>query len=360
MAHGFANINTVANDARGATIQGAFPAEAADTIEALLGAYPSPASTVTELLEGGFAGAISTLDIPHSGGIVDGQAFLLSTVSIAAAGATEFAIDLVVVNPADGVISVIAGADTTDQTEASAVAPALSGDLVELFRVTMSSAVITLLDQAQRGEGLDVTAPSIAVSAGVVDGQEVDEASVSIPLSAATEFARDLVTVDPADGTLTVTAGAETSDQTAASAVVPATPGDEVILFVALVSDSGVDAIEQDARGSGLDTTLNLSVVLSNGAIDGVVIDEATQVFVASSASNFAKDLVSVDDAGVITITAGTEAATAILAEVPDVPADEFALYVATVANAATGITAIDASVRGKLAPVSADETITL
>lgn len=247
MAHKYANINTAANDVRGA---------------ALVGSTPAIADDPTEALEGAFPGTASTLDMP--------------------------------------------------------------------------------------------------VSAGVVDGVEIDAQTVTFTVSGATEFALDLVCVDPADGTLEIVAGVETTDQTAASAVIPAPTGDLVALFACLVDATDAEAeTDQSTRGVGLDTTPSFSVVLGSGTIDGVAIAAATQVFTASSASNFAKDLVSVDAAGAITITAGTEAASAALAVVPDVPADEVALYFAIVGNAATGVT-VSAAVRGKRADVSADETITL
>ena len=225
-----------------------------------------------------------------------------------------------------------------------------AGHALEGAIASIVSDVVELLTGCYPGVVATLTVP---ISAGEVDGQEVDAGSLTFTASTATEFARDLVVVNPADGVLSIIAGVETTDQTAGSAAIPAPTGDLVALFACLVDSTDAEAeTNQSTRGVGLDTTQTLDVVIADGLVDGVDIVTATVTVTASTASNFAKDLVSVDPTdGSLTVTAGTESASAVLAVIPDVPAGEVALVAITVGNAATGITVIDQSVRGQTPP---------
>jgi hypothetical protein len=195
---------------------------------------------------------------------------------------------------------------------------------------------------------------TVTVSAGTVDAQEVDADALLFTAPVATEFRISLGVVNPATGAITEIEGSDTSDQQIGSAVAPALTGDLVELFRVTIDATDIEAgsIDQSSRGAGLDTTQTLAVTITTGLILGVDIDEATVTVSASSASNFAKDLVSVNPStGALTVTAGTEAASAGAAVIPDVPADGVALVAITVGNVATGITVIDSTVRGLTPP---------
>jgi len=219
-------------------------------IEGALPEYTTP----LDALEGGFPGAVSTLTVPLSAGFIDGVLLLAESTTFTQAGGSEFSRDLVSVEPADGTITVTAGTDTADQTSASAVKPTLPAGEVELYTALVDDTTL-VIEAVARGTGL-VADPvlSVILSPGSinVDGtvQHIARATVVFTASSSTEFARDLVSVDPSDGVITVTAGTETSDQTEASAVTPDVPADGIGLFYAVVDDTGVTSVETSVRGS--------------------------------------------------------------------------------------------------------------
>lgn len=187
----------------------------------------------------------------------------------------------------------------------------------------------------------------VPVSAGIIDGIEIDAETLSFTAAGAGEFSRDLVSVDPATGALTITAGADTDDQDPASAAKPALPAGEVELFTALVSDTAVTSIEQAERGDGLETDPVLTVGVGAGTINGVYKAATSVVFSASSSAKYAKDLVTIDADGNLAIVAGTEADTEEDAVLPSVPANKWGLFSATVGDATEGVTALNLTVRG-------------
>ncbi len=316
---------------------------ALDALEGGLAGQPASTPTV---LDGARPGVISTYNVPVTAGFIGAFEIDGEVVASASPGATEFSRDLVSVDPTDGSITVTAGVHTTDQTAGSAAKPALPAGDVELFTMLASDAAVTEVEQAARGTGL-ATVLTVEVKAGIIDGVAFEAETLTMALAGSGEFSRDRVTVLPATGAITLTAGTDTTDQIPASAVAPAAPAGEVVLFDVLMTDAAVTAEEYDNRGTGLATDPVLAVALGAGLYNGIAIAASSQSFSASTGSNWAKDLVSVDAAGAITVTAGTEAASAGAASVPDVPADEYALYFATVGPAASGVTVISLDGRG-------------
>jgi len=222
-------------------------------MSAIIGAVPEY-TTPLDALNGGFPGAVSTLDVPLSAGFIDGVLILAETTTFTASTSTEFARDLLSVDPADGTITVTAGTETTDQTSGSAAKPALPTNEVELYTALVDDTTL-VIEATARGNGL-VADPvtTVVLGAGSVNAEgtvyDIDRATLTFVVSASNEFARDLVSVDPDDGTTTITVGTETADQTEASAVTPDVPAGEIGLFYAVLDDTGVTSVNTSVRGT--------------------------------------------------------------------------------------------------------------
>ena len=101
--------------------------------------------------------SFATLTITYNAGTIDDVRVDAGTEAFTAAGATEFRRSLLVVNTSTGVVTEVAGTDTTDQTLASAVAPAVPATSAVLAVAEVSATAITDLDLTVAG---DLTAVS--------------------------------------------------------------------------------------------------------------------------------------------------------------------------------------------------------
>ena len=335
-----------------AALQGAYPTLSTPA-DALQGGFMGQPVTTPTALEGARPGVISTYNVPVTAGFIGAFEIDGEVVASASPGATEFSRDLVSVDPTDGSITVTAGAHTTDQSAGSAAKPALPAGDVELFTMLASDAAVTEVEQAARGTGL-ANVFTVEVKAGEIDGVQFEAETLTLTLSSASEFARDLVSIDPDTGAITLTVGAETSDQTSGSAVAASTPAGEAILAEVLVSDSAL-TVEYDNRGGGLETDTSLSVAVEAGMVDGVAIAAQDISVVASGGSNWAKDLVSVDAAGALTVTAGTEAASLGAASIADCPSGDVGLFAVGVGPAASGATTLYLAGARGLDPIASE-----
>ena len=338
-----------------AALEGALPTLSTPA-DALTGGFSDqPVTTgTTPVLAGAYPGTVATLTVVVAGGSIGAFEIDAESHTFSASSANEFTRQIISVDPTDGSLTKTDGVETSDQTAGSAAKPSLPALDVEIYTALVDDTTL-VVEQAARGTGLvTVSTYSVDVTAGEIDGQAFEGETISVTAASSSEFRRDKISVDPSDGSITKTDGSETSDQTSGSAALPATPTDEVVLFELLVSDSAV-VEELDNRGTGVATDATLSVAMSAGLIDGVAIAGQNVAVSASTSSNYAKDLVSVDAAGSVTVTVGTEAANLTLAEIPDCPDDEVGLFAIGVGNAATGVTTLYlAGARGLVEPASA------
>jgi len=102
---------------------------------------------------------------------------------------------------------------------------------------------------AIHGLGLSASTLTVTYQVGAVDDVRVDLGTEAFTAAGSNEFRKSLLSVDAVSGAVTETAGADTADQTLASAVIPAIPAGEVLLAVVEIDDTNVTGFDTTVAG---------------------------------------------------------------------------------------------------------------